>query len=96
MKICSKYDEKGNMVKELELKRESEEQYINRLLSENAEYIILLEEMTEASRRLNDSFRMTLEAHNLKTDGHQKAFSCYKKAKAHYDSFMKKVYSFQI
>lgn len=84
------------MSKELELRRESEEQYINRLLAENAEYVILLDEMTEASRRLYDSFRMTLKAHNLNYDGHQKAFSYYNKAKAHYESFMIKVYSFQI
>jgi hypothetical protein len=84
------------MSKELEFRHESEDQYINRLLAENAEYVIMLDEMTEASRRLNDAFRMTLQAHNLKTDGHQKAFSAYNKAKAHYESFMKKVYSFQI
>lgn len=84
------------MPNKLEPKRESEEQYINRLLSENAEYVILLDEVIEASLRLNESFKMTLEAHNLKSDGHQKAFSYYNKAKAHYDNFTKKVYSFQI
>ncbi len=72
---------------ELQTELDSERELSDRLLVEKAEALQTLEAMADAARCIAESFRMTLQAHNLSMCGHRKAFSRYYKARKLYEEF---------
>lgn len=74
-------------LEELQTELDAERELANRALAEKAEALQTLVIMAEAARCIAESFRMTLQAHSLKMDGHRKAFSRYHKAREQYERF---------
>jgi len=72
---------------ELQLELAREKELADRALAERAEAIQVMEALAEASRCMAESFRMTLKAHDLEMQGHQKAFARYNKARKLYETF---------
>jgi hypothetical protein len=72
---------------ELQAELDSERDFSERLLAEKAEALQALEMMADAAHCIAESFRMTLQAHGLRMDGHRKAFSRYHKAREQYEHF---------
>ena len=74
-------------LEDLQKQLDEETRFADCQLAEKADALQVLDLMAEAARCIDESFRMTLEAHNLSTKNHLKAFSRYHKAKKQYDDF---------